>query len=755
MPIAPQATIDPLSAFMTGAFVAGTANPCPLVATRFDVVIDAGLAVVTMSRAFRNAEADSIEATITFPVPVHAALFALELRIGERVLKARAARKQTAREDYEAALDRGKTAVLHEEVLRGVHMLSVSHIPPGAQIEVRATFVMPLINVEGRGRLRIPLTVGDVYGRSGLSDSDDLIHGGPLQNGTLHIDCRDGKATLLGGDLNNGQTEIALNVPIEIDVIDWTPRVLPGRAADGRAIALRIAPYAGSDTPIDIAMLVDHSGSMGERCSTLQGGLTKHSAAVAALAALDRQIGQSDTIDLWEFDNDLRHVGSTRTGRLRELVQQLDGPDGGTEIGLALEGVLSRSGRRDILLITNGKSHALDVQALARSGRHFFVVLVGADSLEAHVGHLAALTGGELFVAAGPDLTAMVDAAIRSLRRPHTAPQRTDSALCERRAGMELTVRWSAAGGADASTETIEAHAVAALSASLLIPTLSEDAAAALAEAEGLVTHLTSLFLVDEDAAAQPSIPGTRKIALATPATAFDRPWGASRLIRRVGSRRQGLSQDSAVRALKSVWDGEIESRRSSAACQPPDEQRLKAEAEICQRVSSPADAEHGDELSRSRRRPPRADLPPEAKPKAKTTAKFKVETRRAKRSLSQWYKELFGQTTPPSPELDIAVLSARIDWDNAPQRLLAGDLSNLDAAVGRAVRALATEPVIVREARQFGCTPLMLAIGLLARLAAPRNRTAERIARTILADRPTDGMEAQLTRYSREAVPA
>src|ERR1700758_4229425 len=106
MPIAPQTTIDPLSAFMAGAFVAGTANPCPLVATRFDVMLDAGLAVVAMARTFRNGEAHSIEATITFPVPVHAVLFALEVKIGGRVLKARAKRKEKAREDYEEALGR-------------------------------------------------------------------------------------------------------------------------------------------------------------------------------------------------------------------------------------------------------------------------------------------------------------------------------------------------------------------------------------------------------------------------------------------------------------------------------------------------------------------------------------------------------------------------------------------------------------------------------------------------------------------------
>src|SRR6185437_10813452 len=116
MPIASQTMIDPLHAFTAGAFVAGTPPPCPLVATSFDVTIDAGLAMIAMRRTFRNAEAGSIEATITFPLPVHATLFALEARIGDRVLVARAARREAARRTYEDAIDRGKAAVLHEEV---------------------------------------------------------------------------------------------------------------------------------------------------------------------------------------------------------------------------------------------------------------------------------------------------------------------------------------------------------------------------------------------------------------------------------------------------------------------------------------------------------------------------------------------------------------------------------------------------------------------------------------------------------------
>ena len=62
-----------------------------------------------------------------------------------------------------------------------------------------------------------------------------------------------------------------------------------------------------------------------------------------------------------------------------------------------------------MLLVTDGKSHELDVQALARTGHRFSVVLVGEDSLEANVGHLAALTRGEIFVAGGADLAEVLN----------------------------------------------------------------------------------------------------------------------------------------------------------------------------------------------------------------------------------------------------------------------------------------------------------------------------------------------------------
>jgi hypothetical protein len=544
-PTAQQTTVDPLHSFVAGAFVARTPHPIPLVATTFDVILDAGVAVVTTMRRFRNAEDTSIEATITFPVPVHATLFNLTVRIGERELIARARSKHAARADYEGAVDAGKTAVLHEELLRGVHMLSVAHVPPSAEIEVRSTWALTLTNIDGYATLRIPLTVGDVYGRSGLPDSDDLVHGGRNDTAQLRVECSNGSVTLRDAELIDSRAMVALNQPIDLAVSGWSPRDLYGRAADGRAVTLRIEPAASADGAIDAAILVDHSGSMNERCTSADRTDTKHNAVVRGLRTVARAIRAADTIDLWEFDDALDHVGTTAETKdtqhgeqekgdsLLTLTSKLRGPRGGTEIGHALEGVISRSRARDILLITDGKSHALDVQALARCGRRICVVLVGEDSLEANVGHLCALTGGEIFVAASNDFTSVLIEALRALRVAYVPPAPIAGPaqhVSTRRGGMLVTASWREAVGSDASVrlDPKEARAVAAVAASLVLPALSTDRAAALAEAEGLVTHLTSLVLVDEAGDIQQTVPATRKIALPSPRTYMARSTAAA-----------------------------------------------------------------------------------------------------------------------------------------------------------------------------------------------------------------------------------
>jgi len=525
-------TVDPFKTLIDRHVERRASRPVPLVNTDFDIQIEAGLAIVTTTRLFRNAEEESIEATMTFPVPVHATLFDLKARIGGYTLVARASRKTAARASYENAIDRGKPAVLHEEVLKGVHMLSVAHVPSGAEIEVTTTWVTTLTMVDGKGHLRIPLTVGDIYGRSPLSDADNMRIGGEVSYGQLTLKPTDSTIHLAGGILENGRARIPLNRPIDLEVSLWRPRVLNGVLANGERVALQFKPAPAGDSSLRLAVVVDHSGSMGESAGAGSDTQTKHSLVRTALSKFADRLQGSDLVDLWEFNQAARRVGandgaanepvgtrwySTVGRRLHNLVEQLSAPGGGTEIGAAISSVIDHSPVDDILLITDGKSHALNVQELAKKDRRISVVLVGEDSLEANIGHLAALTGGEIWVSGGADLADVVEASIAATRQGHLTST-TTTPTGERsyaRAGLVATfTRHPHAGGPRTELE----RAIAALSASFAMAKMDEENAARLAEEERLVTHLTSLVLVDEAAASQPGLPAQRKIELPQPA---------------------------------------------------------------------------------------------------------------------------------------------------------------------------------------------------------------------------------------------
>jgi hypothetical protein len=83
-----------------------------------------------------------------------------------------------------------------------------------------------------------------------------------------------------------------------------------------------------------------------------------------------------------------------------------------------------------------------------------------------------------------------------------------------------LEAEWRPAAGP--VLDGVQSRSVAAIAASIALPLLDQERAAALAEVEGLVTHLTSLVLVDEAGEVQEGIPANRKIALPAPMASLD-----------------------------------------------------------------------------------------------------------------------------------------------------------------------------------------------------------------------------------------
>ncbi len=88
--------------------------------------------------------------------------------------------------------------------------------------------------------------------------------------------------------------------------------------------------------------------------------------------------------------------------------------------------------------------------------------------------------------------------ALRTLRTPHRPEDPIDGLpmrVAARIGGMLVEAAWH---DARAGVEDIESRAIGAVAAALALPRLDRERAGALAEAEGIVCHLTSLVLVDE-----------------------------------------------------------------------------------------------------------------------------------------------------------------------------------------------------------------------------------------------------------------
>ena len=684
---------DPLSRFTDGARITGGA-PLPLSGQRISVRITGGLATVTTERRFRNSEAQSIEATLTFPVPVHATLLQLQARIGTRSLVATAQPRAEARETYEAAIDEGKTAVLHEEALRGVHMLSVGHIPAGAEIEVTDCWAMPLAAEGAALALRIPTTVGEIYGRSPLSESDDLVTGAVVHEAAFEIVTDGGTVRLLDAELRDGRATLRLDRPIRVEIAGAQLRPLHGIAADGRAVTLSLSPAPAGDAALDAELLIDRSGSMASAVTAAQGAPSKFAAVQDALRRIAGTLRPEDRLGLWQFANMPQKI-YPRRGGFAEAVEALTGPGGGTELGSALAAAAAEE-TNDVVLVTDGMSHALDVQALARTGRRFTVVLVGADALEANVGHLAALSGGQLFAVGDAEAGQALLQALASLRTPHRRPDPIEGVpmqVAQRIGGLQVEAAWHTA---PQGTADLEARAIGAVAAALALPRLDRAAATALAAAEGIVCHLTSLVLVDQAGEVQEGLPAQRKIPLMAPAVASAPPM----LMRSRAAAPAGMPQ--AMPSPAPVAGGAA----------PKEVRRKIASPGFLAKAAAPFMDALGAVTGGGKPREPVQAIPTDVAP------------------------------VPPHvrvPPID----PGRIDWSQDPEALRRGDASGLAADILLVLTEAAGNAEIRALADRLGARPMAVAIALLAALEADTDRNAARIFRAVLGAAPPEAIAA------------
>ena len=569
----------PISTLCDGVvgFVKGERTMIPLRAMNIAIEIKQGLAIITTTRSFRNAETVPIEAVLTFPVPFDSVMTGLRAIIDGRTLVAKAEPKTQARKSYEEALDRGKTAILHEEALRGVHVLSVGQLGPDKSVEVVAELAMPLSMIDGVPFLRIPTTVGQLYGASPLLPSDDLVvAGNALRSAELSVRVDSGSPRLLGGrPIGEDATTIPLDQAIEISVPGAHFGACEGYDAKGRVVRLSLTPAPVGKGKFEASVLFDRSGSTGELMSEVEGfpegrlvGATVWDAMRSGLEEALAELRPSDRVSLWQFNRTCRPLGASSGADAAALALKLEAPDGGTELGAAIETAIA-AGSRDLLVLTDGKTWAAEVHSAASRGCRISAVLVGPASLDAAIGHLTSMTGGQVFAAQGSDVGPAVRSAIASMRCPAaplvgTVSNGEPMSISTTRGGICIEVAW------DAAPTDHPADAVGRYASSLALPLLDEPRATSLAVEHGLCSHLTSLVLVDEEGRALEGLPEMRKVPLAATylADAIDSTswcstgpdWSPN--VYSVHERRETMSGESCLLLAKACADGLRQIRR-------------------------------------------------------------------------------------------------------------------------------------------------------------------------------------------------
>jgi Ca-activated chloride channel family protein len=166
----PDKTLSPF-------FVVDGAKPgveaLPLESTRADVRIAGVISDVTVTQTYRNDGDRTISAKYVFPASTRAAVYAMKMTIGDRVITAKIKEREQAKHEFEEAKAAGKTATLLEEERPNVFTMSVANVLPKDRIQVELKYTEALVPTEGVYEMVYPTVVGPRYASETTSIGKD------------------------------------------------------------------------------------------------------------------------------------------------------------------------------------------------------------------------------------------------------------------------------------------------------------------------------------------------------------------------------------------------------------------------------------------------------------------------------------------------------------------------------------------------------------------------------------------------------
>lgn len=186
----------------------------PKLKTDVKIKIDGMVASATVDQMFTNDGEIPIEAIYVFPLPEEAAIYEMQMLIGNRLIESEVKKKAEAKKIYTKAKKEGKRASLTEQERPNIFTNSVANIMPGDTIIVRLKYVDHVRYTNGVFSLRFPTVVGPRYipgkvvtGYSGSGwsyDTDQVEDASRITPPVLLHGAETGNSVSLVVDLNAG-----------------------------------------------------------------------------------------------------------------------------------------------------------------------------------------------------------------------------------------------------------------------------------------------------------------------------------------------------------------------------------------------------------------------------------------------------------------------------------------------------------------------------------------------------------------------
>lgn len=170
--------------------------------TTVDLQIHGLIAEVRVKQRFRNAGAAWQEGQYLLPLPEGAAVHAMTLRIGERLIVGEIREKEAARSEYAQAVASGRKASLVEAHGANLFRTAIANVAPGETVDVEISYWQQVAFRDGEFSLVFPLTFTPRYA---LQEAAGVVRAPPV--------AADDTATIAAGEPERSAPVAAPTVP--------------------------------------------------------------------------------------------------------------------------------------------------------------------------------------------------------------------------------------------------------------------------------------------------------------------------------------------------------------------------------------------------------------------------------------------------------------------------------------------------------------------------------------------------------------